>query len=108
MLCVLIRIASYTQHTIINIKRQSPKIIPNTIVSAAVGLFWLATHEQVRNSCGKSVFGPLKFAIQWTLVISKWKGPSKPLRDIRTSTYQICSIEAKRFEQQNFTNDYVI
>ena len=33
--------------------------------------------------------------IQSTLVISKSKGPSKTLRDIRTSTYQICSIEEK-------------
>ena len=31
--------------------------------------------------------------IQSTLVISKSKGPSKTVRDIRTSTYQICSIE---------------
>ena len=34
--------------------------------------------------------------IQLTLVISKSKGPSKTLRDIRTSTYQICSIEEKK------------
>ena len=33
--------------------------------------------------------------IQSTLDISKSKGPSKTLRDIRTSTYQICSIEGK-------------
>ena len=33
--------------------------------------------------------------IQSTLVISKSKGPSKTLRDIRTSTYQICGIEEK-------------
>ena len=31
--------------------------------------------------------------IQSTLVISKSKGPSKTLRDIRTSTYQMCRIE---------------
>ena len=35
------------------------------------------------------------FVIQSTLVISKSKGPSKPVRDVRTSTYQICSIEEK-------------
>ena len=45
--------------------------------------------------------------LQSTLVISKSKGPSKTLRDIRTLTYQICSIEGKQFEQPNFTNDYV-
>ena len=33
--------------------------------------------------------------IQSTLVISKSKGPSNILRDIRTSTYQICRIEEK-------------
>ena len=31
--------------------------------------------------------------VQSTLVISKSKGPSETLRDIRTSTYQMCSIE---------------
>ena len=31
--------------------------------------------------------------IQSTLVISKSKEPSETLRDIRTSTYQICRIE---------------
>ena len=35
------------------------------------------------------------YLIQSTLVISKSKGPSKIVRDIRTSTYQICSIEEK-------------
>ena len=30
-----------------------------------------------------------------TVVISNSKGPSKTVRDIRTSTYQICSIEEK-------------
>ena len=33
--------------------------------------------------------------LQSTLVISKSKGPSKILRDIRTSTYQICRNEKK-------------
>ena len=35
------------------------------------------------------------YYIQSTLVISKSKGSSKTVRDIRTSTYQICSIEEK-------------
>ena len=34
-----------------------------------------------------------KSTLQSTLVISKSKGPSETLRDIRTSTYQMCSIE---------------
>ena len=36
----------------------------------------------------------LSFA-QSTIVISKSKGHSKKLRDIRTSTYQMCSSEEK-------------
>ena len=35
----------------------------------------------------------VSFEIQSTLVISKSKGPSETLRDIRTSTYQIFRIE---------------
>ena len=47
--------------------------------------------------------------IQSTLVISKSKGPSKTLRDIRTSTYQIYSIEEKNNANNQISrNDYVI
>ena len=35
----------------------------------------------------------IQFTVQSTLVISKSKGPSETLRDIRTSTYQMCRIE---------------
>ena len=46
-----------------------------------------------------TVFQPWKAdnesKVQSTLVISKSKGPSKTVRDIRTSTYQICSVEEK-------------
>ena len=44
----------------------------------------------------------MAFQIQSTLVISKSKGPSKTLRDIRTSTYQICSIEEKTIRTAKF------
>ena len=37
----------------------------------------------------------MQFSIQSTLVISNSKGLSEILRDIRTSTYQICRIEKK-------------
>ena len=39
-----------------------------------------------------SVFlmGRISLNIQSILVVSKSKGPSETLRDIRTSTYQIC------------------
>ena len=40
--------------------------------------------------------------VQSTLVISKSKGPTKTLPDIRTSTYQICSIEEKTIRTTNF------
>ena len=40
-----------------------------------------------------SMIGKTKFQIQSTLVISKSKGLSETLRDIRNSTYQICRIE---------------
>ena len=43
-----------------------------------------------------------------TLVISKMKGPSETLRDIRILTYQICIIEENTIEQPNFTNEHVI
>ena len=40
--------------------------------------------------------------IQSTLVISKSKGPSERLRDIRTSTYQICRIEENTNQTTKF------
>ena len=39
---------------------------------------------------------------QSTLVIWKSKGPTKTLRDIRTSRYQICSIEEKTIQRTKF------
>ena len=46
--------------------------------------------------------------IQSTLVISKSKGLYEILRDIRTSTYQICRIEEKIIRTTTLTNIYVI
>ena len=44
----------YTQHTIINTCiKKSPKNIPNTIMSEAMGFFLLGTQERVRNSRSK-------------------------------------------------------
>ena len=40
--------------------------------------------------------------LQSTLIISKSKGPSETLRDIRSSTYQMCGIE----ENTNRTNKF--
>ena len=47
----------YTKHIIFNIKkRKSPLIIPNIIMSAAMG-FFLGTQERVRNIRGKRAIG---------------------------------------------------
>ena len=43
-----------------------------------------------------------KTYIQSTLVISKSKGPSETLRDIRTSTYQMCRIEENTKQTTKF------
>ena len=43
-----------------------------------------------------------KISIQSTLVISKSKGLSEILQDIRTSTYQICRIEEKIIRTTTF------
>ena len=48
-----------------------------------------------KRSCLQAVSPVTGMHIQSNLVISKSKGPSKTVRDIRTSTYQICSIEEK-------------
>ena len=40
--------------------------------------------------------------LQSTLVISKSKGPTKTLQDIRTSRYQICNIEEKTIRTTKF------
>ena len=42
------------------------------------------------------------YEIQSTLVISNTKGLSEMLRDIRTSTYQIC-----RIEEKNKSNNHI-
>ena len=46
--------------------------------------------------------------LQPTFVISKLKGPSETLRDIRTSKYQIFRIEENTNGTTKFTNEYVI
>ena len=49
--------------------------------------------------------------VQSTLLISKSKGLLEILRDIHTSTYQICGIEdkinRKKKKKTHFTNEYV-
>ena len=49
--------SEYTQHTIINIKKKITLIIPNIIMSAAMGYFLVGTQERVRNSRGKRAIG---------------------------------------------------
>ena len=50
----------------------------------------------------------MEYKIQSTLVISKSKGSSETLRDIRSSTYQIFRMRKIQIAQPNFTNEYVI
>ena len=54
----------------------------------------------------KTVFLIIKY--KSTLVISKLKGPSETLRDIRISTYQFSELRKIQIAQPNFTNEYVI
>ena len=63
--------------------------------SLSVRLEWVPSHRTLRH-CTKTN------EVQSTLVISKSKGPSKTFRDIRTSTYQICSIEEKPIRTTKF------
>ena len=44
----------------------------------------------------------LQIKLQSTLVIMKLKGPSETLRDIRTSTYQICRFEENTNQTSKF------
>ena len=48
------------------------------------------------------------FKMQSTLDMSKSKGPSKTLRDIFTSTYQVCEIEENTNRTTNIPNEHVI
>ena len=67
---------------------------------------WLTSSKKSRNKeqC-KSKLWPSKH-VQSTLVISNSKGLSEILRDIRTSTYQICRIEEKIIRTTTF-NKYI-
>ena len=49
--------------------------------------------ETMRIKCGDCAAHGSESQVQSTLVISKSKRPAETLRDIRTSTYQMCRIE---------------
>ena len=51
------------------------------------------TPESAQLTRNKLIISPDHKYIQSTLVISKSKAPSETLRNIRTSTYQICRVE---------------
>ena len=51
--------------------------------------------------CSKTRFRMAQPFLQSTLVISKSKGLSEILRDIRTSTYHICRNEKKVNQEMN-------
>ena len=87
--------------------------MPRSVVSdlglqcLPMSLLWDARHKWVRMWI-YAVQYIQNCSIQSTPVVSKSKGLSKILRDIRTSTYQILKIEEKEFEQLHLTNLYVI
>ena len=66
-------------------------VTTTTTITTTIAVGALGSHG-TNTEPGKDVL------IQSTLVISKSKGPSKTLRDIRTSAYQIYSIEEKIFK----------
>ena len=70
--------------------------------SVAFLWFFIYLHHERPNNANKRVFHSAFISllevfgiVQSTLVISNPKGLSKILRDIRTSTYQICRLEEK-------------
>ena len=69
------------------------------VTNVAINLKCNESHSAMFNVSRVYYVSPNKILqfqhIQSTLVISKSKGPSKTVRDIRTLTYQICSIEEK-------------
>ena len=74
-------------------------LVTNFVLSLPTGnLGWeLGLNRVSSRELSKLLYEQLKidniFKLQSTLVISKSKGPSQTLRDIRTSTYQMCRIE---------------
>ena len=54
---------------------------------------WQKVELSMALPCAVYIFYIWYVITQSTLVISQSKGPSETLRDIRTSTYQICRIE---------------
>ena len=64
-----------TSEFVCNTQRQMPHLVPSQWAFGAKKIY--------RRQCD----------VQSTLVISKSKGPAEKLRDIRTSTYQMCRTE---------------
>ena len=64
-----------------------------SLINRTIGLRVSLVEEIIGADIVEHGIGRFYFLKQWTLVISKSKGPSGTLRDIRTSTYQIWRIE---------------
>ena len=64
---------------------------------------YLLSHDQ---NLTITVMSPT-LRVQSTLIISKSKGLSQIIQDIRTSTYQICRI-GEKINRITFYNEYVI
>ena len=70
--------------------------------SAEDEIFSAYKYENANISWHFHILKPSKLQIQSTLVISNSKRLSEILRDIRTSTYQICRIEEKIIRTTTF------
>ena len=79
---------------------KNPFFIYRTHIAKQQTGWWLITRRN--RSAWNQIYYRYRCNIQSTLVISKSKGPSKTVRDIRTSTYQSCSIEEKTIWTTNF------
>ena len=64
----------------------------------------LAGTEMFMQNIDNKKFCEFVFEVQSTLFISKLKGPSETLRDIRTSTYKIFRIEENTNRTTKFHN----
>ena len=89
--------------------KQHRTVICNYFMQATLGILaeTITSAETEENmyysKCKYLKFRPASGDIQSTLVVSNSKGLSEILRDIRTSTYQICRIEEKIIQLTPFS-----
>ena len=74
-------------------------LMSSLLQKGLTSVFAVKRHPTKKKGSNISSYGS---TIQSTLVISKSKGPSKTVRDIRTSTYQMCRIEENTKQTTKF------